>query len=193
LFSKSEYNKYKLDFIIKTFVHLEQFAQWLRKFFYLNHELSLEYDTIYQESFYVTFHELITVGLDYSKKVLSQLTVEDEKKQWYKNLVEGLEKLKGTFSEIELQYIKYKRHNSSHIFQNDYEHKVFEKGENLTPQRENKIDQNEKDFTNLIRKHGGDKKFDLYMHHKIFPIASDLYDQLQANKNQNKRQYKNKL
>jgi hypothetical protein len=181
MLSRSDYNKFKLDFIIKTFVHLEQFAQWLRKFFYLNYELNREYDTIYQDAFYVVFYELTTVGLEYSKKVLNHLEKGDEKIVWYMNLAEGLENFKRLFTEIEFEYIKYKRHNASHIFQSAYEHKVFEKGDISSPKQENRIEQMAKNFQDLILKHGGDKNFDLYMNHKLYPLVIDLYNCLQNN------------
>lgn len=185
MLNRLEYNKFKLDFIIKTFVHEEQFAQWLRKFFYLNYELSREYDTIYQDSFYVVFYELTIVGLSYSKEVLSHLENRDNHKKtlWYRNLVGGLEELKNQFTEVEFEYIKYRRHSSSHIFQNSYEHQVFEKGEITSQERENRISTTEEDLKMLILKHGGDKNFDLYMHHKIFHLATNLYNRLRKNNN----------
>jgi hypothetical protein len=167
-------------------VHLEQFAQWLRKFFYLNSELYTEYDTIYQDSFYVVFYELTTVGLKHSKVVLSHLKKEDIKTEWYTTLVKGLDDFIKLFTETEFEYIKYKRHNASHIFQNDYEHQVFEKGKISSPKRENRIEQMDNDFKDLILLHGGDKNFDIYMHKKLYPLIIDLYDRLQRISNNSK-------
>jgi hypothetical protein len=52
-----------------------------------------EYDSIYQSSFYVKFHELITVGLDFTENVLRHVlnSKNQEKIEFYKELKRGLQ------------------------------------------------------------------------------------------------------
>lgn len=180
MLNKSEHDKYKKDFIIKTIVQEEQFVQWLKKFIFLNSALKDGYDAIYQGSFYISFYELSTVGLAHASKILKHLEKGDNHKKtaWYKELVAGLNILKISFTTIEFEYIKYKRHNSSHIFQDGYEHQVFELGEIKSQEREDKVENLGNDFKKLILSHGGDKGFDLYMHEIIYPIVIDLVNQL---------------
>lgn len=81
MLNKSEHDKYKKDYIIKTLVQEEQFVQWLKKFLFLNSALKNEYDAIYQDSFYIEFYELTTVGLAHAKKILRHLEKGDNHKK----------------------------------------------------------------------------------------------------------------
>jgi|ERR1035437_849709 hypothetical protein len=182
MLNKSEHDKYKKDFIMKTLVQEEQFIQWLKKFLFLNSALKNEYDAIYQDSFYIVFYELSTVGLAYSKKILRHLEKGDNHKKaaWYKELTVAIENLKNIFSSIEFEYIKYKRHNASHIFQDGYEHQVFEQGEIKSQEREDKVEKMSSDFRKLILKHRGDKGFDIYMHRLLYSAVIDLNNRLKV-------------
>lgn len=97
-----------------------------------------------------------------------------------KELTEGIENLKNIFSPIEFEYIKYKRHNASHIFQDGYEHLVFEQGEIKSQEREDKVEKMNSNFRKLILKHRGDKGFDIYMHGLLYSAVIDLSNRLKV-------------
>lgn len=92
--------------------------------FYLNNELTRKWDFVYQEMFYIKFYEVTTEGLNYSNKVFEHLKngKNENKLEWYEELINGLTKIKSTLQEREYCYIEYRRHNTCHIFQNSYEH-----------------------------------------------------------------------
>ena len=71
--NKQESAKFKLDHVLQVLANEELFGQWLRNFFYLNDALNKKYDTNYQNSFYVVFYELVTVGLEYSETILESI------------------------------------------------------------------------------------------------------------------------
>jgi hypothetical protein len=120
MLNKSEHDKYKKDFVMKTLVQEEQFIQWLKKFLFLNSALKNEYDAIYQDSFYIVFNELSTVGLAYSKNILRHLEKGDNHKKaaWYKELTVAIENLKIIFSSIEFEYIIFFKMDMSTKFSN---------------------------------------------------------------------------
>ncbi|NHB70377.1 hypothetical protein [Perlabentimonas gracilis] len=172
-------NEFKTDFIIKTLVQETQFEQWLKITFYLNSKINEGYDIIYQEAYYVKVYELFTEGLEYAKSVYEKLkkSTNIEKKKWYLELINGLDRIITTFDETELLYIEYRRHVSSHIFQNQYEHiqkdlkiKRIRKNNELKEIREN--------LESIILKHGSDKAVDEYLNKKINPQFSKLYKTL---------------
>lgn len=179
--NKGEFEKLKFDHIIYTLVNEELFAQWMRNFFYLNSELHKEYDSIYQASFYVKFYELITVGLEYSENVLRHIENSEnhEKIEFYKELIQGLKELKSEFSDSEIEFIEYKRHSSSHIFQHHYENKIQDNGKIQTKRKGKLIDELSRDFGTILLKYGFDRGFDEYMNNKLYPKISGLYDRLQ--------------
>ncbi|MBC7000907.1 hypothetical protein [Cytophaga sp. FL35] len=179
--SDIEYDKLKFDHILQTLANEELFGQWLRKFFYLNSELNKEYDSVYQSSFYVVFYELVTVGLEYSKKVFGHIQNSEnlEKRDFYSELINGLENLKSLFSESEFEFIEYKRHSSSHIFQNHYEKRITNKGKIITKRKGKLIDELNKEFGETLLKYGFDRGFDEYMIRKLYPKISELYSGLE--------------
>jgi len=177
----NEYEKLKSDYMIKTFVQEEQFGQWLRKFFYLNHELNKEYDSIYQDSFYVVFYELVTIGIEYGKNILDHLKSGNnkEKTEFYFELIKGLENLKSKFSETEFQFIEYKRHSVSHIFQNHYENRISDSGKYQTKRKGKSIDDNNSELKSVILENGSDKEFDINMTKKLYPNITEMYTRLE--------------
>ncbi|AGA78885.1 hypothetical protein [Echinicola vietnamensis] len=187
--NKIEYERLKLDYILQTHANEELFGQWLRKFFYLNSELNKEYDSIYQSSFYVVFYELVTAGLEYSKKVFESLQNSEnhEKKEFYSELIGGLKILKLLFSESEFEFIEYKRHSCSHIFQNHYEKRITDKGKIITKRKGKLIDKLNKEFSETILKHGFERGFDEYMTQKLYPKITKLYNGLEKIKMQYNR------
>lgn len=171
--------EFKRDFIIKTFVQETQFEQWLRSFFFLNNELSEKYDFIYQEAFYTKFYELFTEGLVFANKTLDKLKLgdNDNKRNLYFNLIDGLTKIRADLTESEFEYIQYRRHNSCHIFQNSYEYIQ----DNLRIKKERngrKLQDIQKDLQSLILEHGSDKNIDLYLNEKLQGKLTDLYQHL---------------
>src|ERR1700749_4274576 len=100
--------EFKRDFIIKTLVQQTQFEQWLKSFFFLNNELSNKYDFIYQDEFYTKFYELFTEGLVFANKILGALQTggNEEKRNWYLNLIDGLNKIRTELTDPEFEYIQ---------------------------------------------------------------------------------------
>lgn len=174
--------KLKVEIVLQTLADEELFGQWLRRFFYLNEELNREYDSIYQSSFYIVFYELITVGLEYSKKVLGHLknSSNSKKKNFYLELVNGLTNLKSLFSESELEFIEYKRHSSSHIFQTRYQNRITETNKIITKRKGKLIDQLNKEFRGILVEHGFDRGFDEYMIRRLYPKVIELHNKLDS-------------
>jgi hypothetical protein len=172
--------QFKRDFVIKTCVQEEQFYQWLKFTFFLNHELKENYDTIYQEAFYVKLFELLTEGLRHSTEILEILKKTDKnvtKIDWYSKLTNGLNQIKSNLDESEFLYIEYRRHGASHIFQNQYEH--IQDNLKIKKERKNK---NLKELNNqlqaIILKYGGDRSVDEYLNQKLQPELTKIYESL---------------
>ena len=91
----------------------------------------------------------------------------------------SLNEMKSIFTREELEYIEYRRHNASHIFQNKYEKQLKKNGDILTERKGISIDKINDDFQQLLRKHGSDRGFDKYMLNKLFPLISELNDKIQ--------------
>ena len=129
---REQHDSFLYDFAIMKMAQMEQFAQWLRKFFFLNDRLHKKYDFIYQDSFYIVFYQLITEGLDHLNKVINALEEKkpkfNNKLKWYNELRDGLFELKAKLSSEEIDFIEYKRHNVCHIFQNHYNPKLLDNG-----------------------------------------------------------------
>lgn len=178
---KVRFQKFKRDYGLKTLVQEAQFEQWLKFFFYLNQKLHEEYDTIYQMSFYIKLYEVLTEGLQYAKKVFQNVSPEinPDKANWYKNLIGGLLEIRLTFSDDEFEFIEYKRHSASHIFQDKYEVDIKKNGTLKTNYKNGEtLDEVTLRFQKLIMKHGSDKDFDVYVTDKLYPIIFRLYNNL---------------
>lgn len=182
--NRVEYEKLKFDFTIKTFVQEEQFYQWLKNFFFLNNELRLDYNSIYQDKFYVVFYELLTVGVVYAHKVFESLKKGDNtgKTEWYKDLNNGLKALKAKLSDDEFDFVEYKRHNACHIFQNHYETQILANGKIKKERKGKNIDELSLAFKKILLKHGSDKNFDIYLTQKLHPLIEELFNCLQNRK-----------
>ncbi|MBN2030766.1 hypothetical protein JW824_11035 [bacterium] len=171
--------QFKRDFIIKTLMQQTQFEQWLRFTFYLNAKLQEEYDTIYQDAFYVKVYEVLTKGLNYAIEVHDSLTKGDnvQKMQWYSKLINGLNKIKSDLDESEFLYIEYRRHNASHIFQNSYEH--IQDNLRIKKIRKNKDLKEINDrLKSMVNKYGSDRNIDDYLNNKLQPELTKLYENL---------------
>lgn len=175
-FPKDEFLR---DFKIKMLVQQTQFEQWLRTLFYLNHQLIEKWDFVYQEMFYIKFYEATTEGLSYALKVFEHLRggENENKLEWYDELINGLTNITSELEEDEYSYIEYRRHNACHIFQNSYEHIQ----DNLKIKKYRKDKDLQKiniDLKQLLIKHGNDKNIDLYLNTKLQPKLTNLYTKL---------------
>jgi hypothetical protein len=177
---RNQYNKLKYEHCLQTLANQELFGQWLQRFFYLNQELQNEFDSIYQSSFYVSYYELVTVGLDFSKNVLNHLKQNEnlEKQEFYNEIIRGLSDLKSTFSESEFEFIEYKRHSSSHIFQSHYEYKITDNLKIQSKRKGKPIEDINKKFYEILLKYGFDAGFDEYMRNKLYPKITELQSNL---------------
>lgn len=171
--------EFKRDFIIKTLVQQKQFEQWLKSFFFLNNELREKYDFIYQDEFYTKFYELFTEGLEFANKVWDALQIggNDDKRNWYLTLIDGLNKIRAELTDPEFEYIQYRRHGSCHIFQNSYE--FIQDNLRIKKERNGRPLQDiQKDINELIIKHGSDKSIDLFINKKLQNKITELYNRL---------------
>lgn len=179
---REQYDSFLFDFAITKMVQMEQFAQWLRKFFFLNHWLHGEYDFIYQDNFYIVFYQLMTEGLDHLNKVINSLEENQSKFSskliWYNELRDGLFELKAKLSSEEFDFIEYKRHNVCHIFQNHYTPKLLNNGTIKNERKGKNLKSQENEFISIIRIHGSDKGFDIYLTQKLYPIIVEIYNKL---------------
>jgi len=171
--------QFKRDFIIKTLVNQEQFGQWLKFLFYLNDSLQKEYDTIYQDAFYVKLYETLTTGLKYAQGVHDSLIKGEnaEKTLWFNELINGLKAIKESIDDSEFLYIEYRRHNASHIFQTQYEH--IQDDYRIKKIRNNRdlVEINNK-LKYLLLKHGSDRNTDDYLNKKLQPFLTTIYKRL---------------
>jgi hypothetical protein len=179
--NNQDVTRLKHEFVLNTLVNQELFGQWVRHFFLLNHELHNKYDTIYQSVFYVKFYELITIGLTYIDEVLEAIKDSDnkEKIETYEELKRGIIEFKSEFSIEELEFIEYKRHSASHIFQHHYETRLLDNGRIQTKRKEKELNELHTNFENILLKHGTDKGFDEYMTRKLYIKIVHLYNNLQ--------------
>ena len=104
----------------KEFEH-KQFTEWLKATYQLKELLKINYDRIYQDSFYVKIFELITSGKNYIQ--IFNGTIEQnnyEASIKYKLLLKIIDDILSSFNESELEFIEFRRHSSSHIFTKGY-------------------------------------------------------------------------
>ncbi|MBK5213465.1 MAG: hypothetical protein JJE55_07385 [Flavobacteriaceae bacterium] len=177
---KKEFDNFKFDHILDIMADEALFGQWLGKFFYLNNALQKEYDTIYQNSFYITFYKLIYVGIGYTKSILTHLEGSENLKniEFYKEIFQSLTNLKSEFSESEFEFIEYKRHSASHIFQTGYQKKLLNNGTIKNTKNQKLLDVLDREFAQILIKHGFDRGFDKYMTDKLYPKILELEQEL---------------
>ena len=171
--------QFRRDFVIKTLVQEKQFEQWLKFTFYLNEKLRKEYDTIYQDVFYVKIYEVLTEGIEYATKVHESLIKGSnvQKTEWYSKLITGLNKVKSSLNDPEILYIEYRRHLASHIFQNQYEH--IQDNLRIKKVRKNKdLKEINDQLKSMIAHYGSDREIDDYLNKKIQPILTKIYETL---------------
>lgn len=174
-------NKLLYESLLNDIVHQELFKQWLKEFFTLNQLLNEEYNRIYQKYFYVLFYELMTEGIKYSEEIATELTGSRDIQVWefYNNIYTGLKDLKLMFDEEEMQYIEYRRHGTSHIFQTNYEYRMKSNGKVITELKKKSIDVVENELQIVLTKHKTDKNFEIYMSSKLYPKIIELQNKIQ--------------
>lgn len=180
--TKEEKGSFNLSFMAKTFAQNEQFEQWLRSLFALNDSLMEEYNSIYQEVFFIRLQEVLTEGETYAKhksKLLEDSNQKDSK--WHEKLTSGIEEIKKSLTEAELEYIEYRRHNSCHIFQNGYE--FIQKNYKIKKNRKGKtLQQIRNQIEDLLREHGNDRGIETHLNKILQPKIKSLYRELTENK-----------
>jgi hypothetical protein len=173
----------------KIAVQKEQYEQWLRKLFYVNDSLHKAYDMFYQDSFYVLLTQLLSEeGKTYLLKIVEIVNKQKRShiKDFYNSILKSLDEIGSKLTDIEFQYLRYKRHNVCHIFQNNYE-VIQDSGKIRSTQKtysyegegkpSNLIDL-ELSFFRLLEQHGGDDGFYNYIRGITYPILDNLYKRL---------------
>jgi hypothetical protein len=165
--NRDKKDKALFDYALKIVSQKQQFEQWLKIFFYLNERLHKEYDSIYQNSYYIKLHQLLTEGITYANYVLNQLKKVNNKKAelWYETLLNELVNIKEGLSLDELNFVEYKRHNYCHIFQNGYEIQINDKGLVNRSERSELVN----GFYDLLSQFETEKEFDLNFTKKLHP------------------------
>lgn len=169
----------RIEIIVKTLVREIQFEQWLKTLFFTSDYLLTSYDLTYQESFYIKFYELLNDGFNYANEVLLALEITDneKKKKFYSTLIKGIANIKSLLSEIELDYIEYRRHTACHIFQDSYEH-IKDSYEIRSTRKNKPLDDINVNLKKLIKKHGSDRDIDDYINLKLQKELTNLYTEL---------------
>jgi hypothetical protein len=168
--------QFKRDFTIKTIQQEIQFEIWNRELFYLNAKLQEEFDSVYQNTFYVRLYEILTVGIEYARAVYNYIenSNNEEKKDFYLKYIDGFSSIKSSFDKSEYLYIEYRRHLTSHIFQDQYEHIQNDFRIKKTRKNDDLYDVNKR-IMGLIDKYGNDRCIDDHINRKIQPILNALY------------------
>lgn len=171
----------KLEIVTQIFTRKFLFEQWLTKIFFLNDSLNKEYNTIYQDHYYILIYNLLTEGKSHLEQVIESINgCENQYKvQFYDKLHKALLELKSSLKEEEYYYLEYRRHCACHIFQDGYE--IIKDNGKIKQERGNvnlvKLHQSLED---IIVRYNGDKGFDLYITKLFYPILSKLYFELSS-------------
>ncbi|MEA5128297.1 MAG: hypothetical protein VB074_08945 [Proteiniphilum sp.] len=176
----NSWQSFRTEATLKILVQQQQFFQWLKKFLYINEFLHNEFDSVYQQMYYVMLNQLLVEGIPYTESAVRHLRKSDNKytQEWFETLLANLNKIKAMFPEKELDYIEYKRHNACHIFQNHYE-QIQENGKIIHQRKKKDLVQIEKDFQSILKKYNGDAGFDKHVTITLYSILDDLYRELQ--------------
>lgn len=169
----------KLEIMLQIFVRKYLFEQWVRKLFYLNNNLNKEYDSIYQDQYYILIYNLLTEGKSHIVQVMESIKESDNKYiiEFYDKLYKAILEMESSLNEDENFYLEYRRHGACHIFQDQYE--IIQENGKIKEKRKNislvKLHQS---LENVINKYEGDNGFDLYLNKLFYPILSKLYSEL---------------
>lgn len=185
---EKKYRKLLTDFRFQAtseiYTRKHQFEQWIKQMFFLNEELNKEYNSIYQDLFWVKIYQLLTEGDFYLRDIKKTIDKGNSFyiKKWYDRLLNGLIEIKTQFREIEFEYLQYRRHNVCHIFQHDYS--VFNKDYSLKSikrqkRKDKSIINSEIEYFSLLKEYGGDEGYDKHYRNILYPIINILYHDLQ--------------
>lgn len=171
---------FRTEATLKILVQQEQFFDWLRRFFYISESLHKEFDLVYQQMYYVMLNQLLAEGIPYTQNAVIHLKSSDNtySKEWFETLLACLLKIKTIFPDDELEYIRYKRHNVCHIFQNHYE-QIQDSGKIVDKKEGKDLDQLHKEFQQILIKYNWDAGFDKYLTSTLYPILTNLHSELQ--------------
>ena len=174
-----DYLKYLDDHKFTAKVQHIQFGSWLNRLMVLNTELHEKYNYFYQNMFYIIFHELITEGLEYleNKYIQAGDAVRGNYNSLF-TLYNFLRTIPSKLPEAELDYIEYRRHESCHIFQNQYEMQILKNGTLRDQRKGKKIEELNEEFNMLLDKYETDKGIDLHIHALLYPLISKLQQDL---------------
>lgn len=188
-------SSYFREITLKVLVQHEQFDDWLRRFFFINESLHKEYDSIYQQAYYIYLHGLITEGVAHLEEIVDAIHSADDTSKtdilhhkWNEILLNTLCEIRDSFSAEELIFIEYKRHNSTHIFQEGYE-PVQRNGRIKTKFKNANLVQLWNQIGDVLGQYGGDQGFDEYIISKLYPLLSKLHNNLQDIRTQQVNQY----
>jgi hypothetical protein len=179
------HNEFRKEISFKIVVQREQLIEWIRRLFFLNESLHKEYDSFYQQMYYIILQELFSEGLPYVQEKVNILNQDTENGnyKWFNILLKSLIEIKSLFPEDELDFIEYKRHNTCHIFQNQYE-RVQDNGKFKTERKNKDIKLLQNEFQKILYKYNWDKGFDVYLTTTLYPILTNLYNTLQSIRNE---------
>jgi len=168
------------EIILKIVGHNYLFEQWIIKVFYLNNSLHNEYDSFYQNQYYISIYNLFNEGWAHVKRVI--LSVRDSKNiyiiQYYNKIDECINRLRLIFKDDEYYYLEYRRHGACHIFQDSYE-MIQDNGKIKTQRNNMSLPELTQNLQAVIKRYNGDKGFDLYLNITFYPILVELYEILQ--------------
>lgn len=175
----NSWQSFRLNATLKIITQQEQFFQWLRMFLLINESLHKEFDSVYQQMYYVSLNQLMKEGIPYVEKATRLLKSGENKhlKEWFETLQNSLYKIKETFPENEWEYIEYKRHNACHIFQNHYE-QIQDNGNIKSHRNSKEITEIDKNFQSILLKYKFDTGFDKHVTTTLYPILNDLDEDL---------------
>ncbi|OFY38660.1 MAG: hypothetical protein A2X18_08245 [Bacteroidetes bacterium GWF2_40_14] len=169
----------KQELTLKIFANKYLFEQWMRQIFYLNDSLNKEYDTIYQNQYYILIYNLLTEGKTYTEETIESINgcKNHYLIKFYDRLYKAILELKSILKDDEYNYLEYRRHGSCHIFQDSYE--IIQDNGKIKEKRKNvNIFELKQDLQDVIARYNGDKGFDIYLTKTFYPILCTLYAEL---------------
>lgn len=157
----------------------KQFNNWIEQIFEIKLKLEKTHDEIYQETFYVKIYDFITVGKEFLENIISKIEANhnlDPNNNIYntnKLLLLIINEINNQFTPIELEFIEFRRHNSSHIFTKGYnlikdDLKVKEKFKNK------KLEDIHSNFDSIFLKHKSNPDFDKYFNKIVFNALNKI-------------------
>lgn len=176
----NSWQSFRWNASLKILTQQEQFFQWLKMYLYINESLHREFDSVYQQMYYILLNQLIEEGFPYVEKATRILNSSENiyMKEWFETLQNCLYKIKETFPENEWDYIEYKRHNACHIFQNHYE-QIRDNGKIIRQRKKRDLTEIEKNFHSILLKYESDRGFDKHVTTTLYHLLNDLHKKLQ--------------